>query len=36
MTREPEPMFRLTNYMKQIVEPTPVRLRRGFGQTGEP
>ena len=28
-------MFRLTNYMKQIVDPTPVRLRRGFGQTGE-
>ncbi len=28
-------MFRLTNYMHQIVAPTPVRLRRGFAQDGE-
>ena len=28
-------MFRLTNYMREIIEPTPVRLRRGFGQSGE-
>lgn len=27
-------MFRLTNYMKQIVEPTPVRGGRGFRQSG--
>ena len=28
-------MFRLTNYMRELIDPTPVRLRRGFGQSGE-
>ncbi|MCL7464888.1 heme d1 biosynthesis radical SAM protein NirJ [Phaeovulum sp. NW3] len=28
-------MFRLTQYMHELVAPSPVRLRRGFGQTGE-
>ncbi len=28
-------MFRLTQYMQEIVTPTPVRMRRGFGQTGD-
>ena len=28
-------MFRLTQYMKELVAPGPVRMRRGFGQTGD-
>ena len=28
-------MFRLTQYMNELVKPTPVRTQRGFGQTGE-
>lgn len=27
-------MFRLTQYMKELVQPSPVRFRRGFGQIG--
>lgn len=28
-------MFRLTQYMKELVAPGPVRMRRGFGQSGD-